>query len=386
MDREDVLIKLSNIQKNVELREGISGLIQLLGLIERFQTVTMRKLSQESNIPVPVCTAVKNEFIKKEWCIKKPNGTEITSLGKGVLEILGILSENIICSKCLGVGLNFQKDEYIKELDIITKFCEMRGDPNTLIDQSYATPETSLFRVLFMNHNFDLTHQSFAFLGDSDLTSIALGLLAPSSCRIVVFDIDSRLKEIFEQANEKLRNNIEFVELDLKQPLPEKFHNQFNCVISDPPYTLSGTTLFVSRGIELLSQDKEGVFYLSFPTKSPKEMVEFQKTLSEMNCFFTDIIPKFNKYIGAQKIGGVSTLFRFLVIPPAVPKISGSFDKAIYTGDLGPTVRFYQCLNCNKIIKVGQGCNYQTIEVLKEENCPNCGSSKFRKTSEKKIE
>ena len=386
MDRKKVLSKLSDIQKNVELREGILGLIQILGLIERFESVTMRKVSQESNIPVPICTAVRNEFIKLSWCERDNKGAKPTLLGREVLRILGVVNENISCSECFGDGLDFPKEKYLKELELLTKYCDMRGKPNTLIDQSYTTPETSLSRVLFMNHKFDLTHQNFAFLGDSDLTSIALGMFVPSTCRIVVFDIEPRLKEIIDLANKQLNLTIEFVELDLKEPLPSEFINQFNCVVSDPPYTLNGTTLFVSRGIKLMTLDDVGAFYLSIPTKAPSEMMQLQKILSEMNCLITDISPKFNKYIGAQKIGGVSALFRLLVVPPAIPKIKGSFNKLIYTGEVSPTVRFYQCLDCRKTIEVGHREIYQTIEQLKKQSCPNCKGVRFRKTDEKKTE
>jgi predicted methyltransferase len=386
MDRGKVLNKLSEIQEIVKLREGISGLIQILGLIERFQDVTMRKVSQESNIPVPICTAVKNEFIKLGWCEKVSNGTRSTSLGSDTLRTLGIVKENIACTECFGSDVVLPKDKYRKELDLIRKFCNMRGEPNTLIDQSYATPETSLNRVLLMNHNFDLIHQNFAFLGDSDLTSIALAILAPSNCRIVVFDIEPRLKEIIDQANKELNLSIEFVQVDLKNQLLTDFHNKFNCVITDPPYTLNGVTLFISRSIELITSDEKGVIYLSFPMKSPNEMLKFQTILSEMNCLLIDFKPKFNKYIGAQKLGGVSTLFRILVIPDAIPKITGNFDEPIYTGEVRPTIRFYQCLNCNETIKVGFKEIYQTIEQLKDQSCPKCNGVKFRKIREKNTE
>lgn len=384
MDRKSIIQNLSDIQKNVELREGISGLIQLLGMIERFQNVTMRKLSQESNIPVPICVAVRNEFTKLKWCTKVANGTKVTPMGEEVLRVLGILNENIACSECFGVGYILPEQKYQKEFEILRKYCDMRGEPNTLIDQSYATPTTSLNRILFMNQNFDMTRQNFAFLGDSDLTSIALSLFAPSASRIVVFDMDSRLRDIIVLANREHNLSIEFVELDLRKPLPDEFKNQFYCVVSDPPYTLNGTTLFVSRGIELMSSNNEGVFYLSFPIKSPSEMMHFQNLLSEMNCLITDIIPKFNKYIGAQKIGGVSTLYRLIVLPQAIPKITGSYNKPIYTGETSPTVRFYQCQNCRIIIRVGQSEKFQTIEQLKKKSCPKCEGVKFLKTEEKR--
>ena len=134
MDRKKVLSKLSDIQKNVELREGILGLIQILGLIERFESVTMRKVSQESNIPVPICTAVRNEFIKLSWCERDNKGAKTTSLGKEVLRILGVVSENISCSECFGDGLAFPKEKYLKKLELLSKYCDMRGKPNTLIE------------------------------------------------------------------------------------------------------------------------------------------------------------------------------------------------------------------------------------------------------------
>jgi predicted methyltransferase len=375
-----------DIQRNINIEEGEQGLIVVLAAIARFPNEPMKKIAHESNLPVPICVAVRNEFMNKNLCKRGKVGSYLTKKGEKILASLGVFNQNLECTYYNEQEKLIPLEKYKKELDILSKFCELRGEPDTRIDQSFATPATSLSRVLLMGHHYDLFRRNYAFIGDSDLTSIALTLFTHEDSKIVVFDIDKRLEEIITSANKELNKNIRFIEHDLRKPIPLDFQNNFDCIITDPPYTREGCSLFISRGTELLSSKKMGVIYLSFPLKNPKDQLGVQKDLHNMNCYISNVYPRFNRYVGAQKIGGISGLYRLISVPPLSPKISGNFEGFIYTGEKSPSVRFYECQNCKSTIEVGYDRKYSTIEQLKEKGCPSCNQKKFVKKSEQKIE
>ncbi len=386
MNNQPFFETLTTIQSNIDLKEGVHGLIKVLAVFARFKDQSIKTISQESNFPIPICVAIRNELEKVKWVQKTKKGATLTKTGEQVLKSLGGLNEDFSCSKCKELGVSFPYQYYERSLAIMRKYCKMRGSPKTQIDQSFATPKTNLARVLFMSHKYDLFRKNFAFIGDSDLTSIALALYAHKDSKIVVFDIDSKIKSIIELANKELGKNIQFVEHDFRKPISNDYSGIFDCIVTDPPYTISGCSLFVSRGLDLLSKNKIGVIYLSFSKKPPIELLKIEKNLLEMGCLITDIKPRFNQYIGAQKLGGVSTLYRLEAIPPITPQITGVFEEAIYTGDITPKIRVYQCTKCSETIEIGKGRDFITIEQLKEEGCQNCNNQKFHKLSEKKIE
>ncbi|MHA1347388.1 MAG: bis-aminopropyl spermidine synthase family protein, partial [Candidatus Heimdallarchaeaceae archaeon] len=323
------LEQLNTVVNNVAIKEGFFGVLRTLAVISRFPEVAMRKVAQESNLPVPICVAIRNELEKLGWVSKGKKGAFLTSLGKDVFVSLSGFSEGFECIKCSGTGMTIPYSKFQKELEAMKRFGHMRGRPFTQLDQSFATPRTSLTRVFYMSQHYDLVRRNFAFLGDSDLTSIALAMFANKSSRIAVFDLDKRLKEIIESANQENSVQIEFIEHDLRKPIPLEYQKKFDCISTDPPYTLHGLNLFISRGLTLLSDKHNSVGYLSFGVKPPSEILELEKSLVQMNCAITNIVPNFNKYIGAQKLGGISTLYRFEVIHPAMPLIEGEYNSSL---------------------------------------------------------
>ncbi len=383
MKRETFIEQLNHVQKNVNLAEGLHGLIRVLALIDRIPGTGTKILSQKSNLPVPLVVAIINEFLSVGWC-KRAYGNYITDKGKEVIETLGGTNRRFICTNCNGYGYVFPLEQFTDKLTIYKKYTNMRGKPDTTIDQSFATAETSLKRVLFMIHNYDLFISNCAFIGDSDLTSIVLALFAPKDIRITVFDIDVRIRKIIEQANSDLDLNIEFVEHNLREPIPSQYQKKYSCINTDPPYTINGCDLFVSRALDLVDKKLGGTIYLSFVNKPPLQMLDIQKTLVNKGCLITHIIPRFNEYIGAQKIGGVSTLFRMRVQKLPIQPID-FYDCPIYTGQKNPLVKFYRCKNCGTVIKIGVKKNIKTIEELKKTGCNNCGAKTFLKIKEEKV-
>ncbi|MHA1399668.1 MAG: bis-aminopropyl spermidine synthase family protein [Candidatus Heimdallarchaeaceae archaeon] len=386
MDTESITELLEIVREKVNIKEGKRGLIKFLAVISRFPNSPIKLIAQKSGFPVPICTAIRNEFIKVKWCKRTPKGTILTKEGEKVLKTIGGLNIDLQCFSCNGLGINLDHQRFQNQLETIKTYAKLRGPPNTKIDQSFATPETSLNRVLYMSHHYDLLYGDFAFIGDSDLTSIALSQFVSPVQKIVVFDIDLRVKEIIDEANSKLEHKIEFVEHDFRNPIPQKYKEKFRTVTTDPPYTRIGVSLFISRALELIDKEEGGVIYLSFVPKPPEEMLEIEQDLIGMNCLITDIASSFNKYVGAQKLAGKSTFYRLLVIPPAKPLIQEPYTGKLYTGDFNPRIRIYTCLNCKKEIKVGRGEKYPTIERLKRKGCPHCSQNRFRKEKESKIE
>ncbi|MHA1685459.1 MAG: bis-aminopropyl spermidine synthase family protein [Candidatus Heimdallarchaeaceae archaeon] len=371
------------IYNQVKLKEGYWGVLSVLALIARHPKISIKNLAQKAMLPIPICVAIRNEFVKRGWCTKD-NGSSLTTLGHKVISSLGYIPTDIACKTCNGLGISVSLMDIKSPLQTLKKYCNLRGTPLTTIDQSFATAETSIFRILYMNQRFDMLKQRFAFVGDSDLTSIALAILSPITKEITVFDIDDRIEQIIQIANHDLNRKINFVKVDLREPIDDNFRNRYDCIFTDPPYTREGCSLFISRSIELLNNERGGTIYLSFGIKPPKDMLEIQQDLTKMGCVITDILPRFNKYEGAQKLGNVSNLYRIVTAPNSKPLITDKYTGPLYTGEKNPIIRKYKCSYCNSIIEVGIGRDFRTIEDLKSFGCPNCKKNKFQKIGETK--
>jgi hypothetical protein len=218
----------------------------------------------------------------------------------------------------------------------------------------------------------DVEGRRIIFLGDDDLTSIAAGLLR-SSKEITVIDIDDRLLNLIGEISEQEGLNIRCVLHDLRDPLPPELINRYDVAFTDPPYTIEGLKLFLSRGIDALKKEKCISIYLAFAHKPPEEMLALQAAITEMGLFIRELIPRFNRYEGAEMFANTTFLAKLETTDETRPSIVGRFDGKIYTGEAHPTVRTYRC-RCGCEIDVGSGEKIQTIEDLKSRGCPRCGA------------
>ena len=71
MNNQSIFETLTTIQGNVDLKEGVVGLIKFLAVFERYKDKSMKMISQESGFPVPICVAIRNEFEKVKWVKNK---------------------------------------------------------------------------------------------------------------------------------------------------------------------------------------------------------------------------------------------------------------------------------------------------------------------------
>ena len=378
-NREEIIKQINEISKKVKIKEGINGIKRFLAVLDRYPNKPIKFVAQKSGFPTPISVAIKNELIKIGWCEKTPKGNKLSFMGIEAVKELTKVNFDLICNECDGIGFIFEENKFEKELKKFKYYASMRGAPKTVIDQSFATAETNLRRILFMNHNYDLIKDNYAFIGDSDLTSLLLSQFLKNDQQIVVFDIDERLKEIIDIYNKDNGTNIKFVHHDFRNPIPSSYRGIFDIVLTDPPYTKPGVSVFVSRAIEILNPSVGGVVYLSFGKKPPQEMLNIQKDLLTMNCLITHVLPRFNKYIGAQILAGESVLYRLEALPPLKPIIKGQYRDKLYTGDFNPKNRIYVCISCKNEITIGKNEKIKTIEELKKFGCPYCKNNKFKK-------
>jgi hypothetical protein len=276
------------------------------------------------------------------------------------------------------------QDEYYETLEKLREYTAFRPEPSPQLDQAFATPETALRRALYMLEQGDLEGRDVLFLGDDDFTSVAAGLLGVA-WGITVIDIDERLMKVIEDVSRDAGLGIECIVRDLRQPLPEELRGRFDVVLTDPPYTVPGLVLFLSRAIDALRRRKTASVYLCFADKPPLEMLEVHRAITGMGLFVRELIPRFNLYEGAEMFGNTTFMARLATTEETSPVITGVFEGKMYTGEVRPTRRIYRC-RCGEKIKVGAGTAYQTIEELKSSGCPRCGSrAGFRLQSRRRL-
>jgi predicted methyltransferase len=217
-----------------------------------------------------------------------------------------------------------------------------RPGVDVTLDQSHATPETALRRALLMYENDAMEGRDILILGDDDLLSVALGLFksalsagegaAPG--RIVALDVDGRLVEYISEVSEREGIGLESIAHDLREPLPAELQAAFDVFATDPPYTVEGLEVFVSRAVQALKPEKGKQGFISFAHKSPDQMVRVQRKLAEMGLFAKRVVPAFNQYEGAQILAGSSQMIHLISTSSTRPTLTGSYGGPMYTRDL----------------------------------------------------
>ncbi|BFH14889.1 hypothetical protein J6TS7_45480 [Paenibacillus dendritiformis] len=259
------------------------------------------------------------------------------------------------------------------------------------IDQSKCTMETSLKRSMLCLRQHALIGKRVLCIGDDDLVSISLGLLLKRlfpgkislRTEIHVVDFDERFLQYIRDVAEREQLPILCRHADLRHPLPEALHGRFDCFFTDPPYTMQGMSLFLSRGISALKRSKGLPIFLSFAHKPPGFTLAMQQEFIRMGLMVQEMIPHFNEYEGAQMIGGRGQMIVLKSTEQTVPGFEERCEGAIYTGEIRRTERLYRCKQCNGTVRVGQDLEIGTIEQLKQRGCSRCGGFTFELVEKK---
>jgi hypothetical protein len=178
------------------------------------------------------------------------------------------------------------------------------------LDHVAATDETRLRRARFLTARYDLDGATVLCLGDHDLTSLALALIAPR-CRIAVVDVDDALLEHVDRSAARLGAAIACRFADLRLGLPADLAGAADLVFTDPPYTPDGVRLFAARGCEALRRDERSRLLIchGHGERQPALGLKVQSVLHALRLLIEEVRPGFNRYEGAQAIGSASALY-----------------------------------------------------------------------------
>ena len=124
----------------------------------------------------------------------------------------------------------------MKFSEFILPFLKTRPKPELNLDQFYATFKTIEKRVEYLKSLPDFKRRPLLFLGDDDLTSLAISYYFPEK-EIVVVDIDERILKFIEKVAKEFSGRIKLYRHDLRNPLPKVDFKNFEIVFFDPPYT-----------------------------------------------------------------------------------------------------------------------------------------------------
>ncbi|OGY18264.1 MAG: hypothetical protein A3F04_00120 [Candidatus Chisholmbacteria bacterium RIFCSPHIGHO2_12_FULL_49_9] len=230
--------------------------------------------------------------------------------------------------------VNLRDVRFIQIQKLLQKYKGLRPEPFRKYDQFTATVETTARRAALIDFFADVQGKNLLFLGDDDFTSVAVSAYGTAKT-VSVLDIDERILRGIRTISDKDKFQIRCERYDARGELPKKFTGAFDVVFTDPPYTQTGISLFVSRAIEALDPaNLAGRIYCCYGNsdRAKERFLPIYEVFGHSGLMIRWIFDKLNRYDGAESIGSTSSLFVCDVTPKTKPVIKGDYDGAIYTG------------------------------------------------------
>lgn len=337
-NNEDSLLAL--IARKTQIYEGKEGVRIILRTIYRYSPIGTKDVSKYTQIPIPVVSAVRRELESIGLLIRK-NGMLLSE--DGLRYVRSVLK--------FGNNLHLTKHEILAPDFIIPKTMDLlvakmqkyvQGAPkfDASVDQVPCTAETAIRRALLMYVQGAIEGKHIALIGDDDLVSIAICLVAEflgdmqMIQQITVLDLDTRFISYIESIVSELNLPIKCIKHDMRKALPKGLLHKFDVIETDPPYSKAGAILFLSRGVELLRKETEKSLFFSFAHWPSDKKMELEKVFSKLGLSVENQYRGFNEYQGASVLGSTGTLFELrTTLLSLSPIISKTFTDPIYTAD-----------------------------------------------------
>jgi N4-bis(aminopropyl)spermidine synthase len=375
---------LQDVAEATSLREGVAGVEALLRAVHRNESGRLADAAREARLPIPIATAIRRE-LEKRGILQRQHGLAFTEEGEQWLrETLGV---DVALSIDVPVTPQARLAPELEQV-VLAMEALLAAAPQTdvTLDQAPCTAETSVRRAALLYRSGALEGRRIALLGDDDSVALSIGLFGRLLAgrqlprRLVVFEIDERRVAFLENAARGANLAVEIIRHDLREPFPDDLIGTFDSFETDPPYTIAGASLFVRRGVELLERGR-GYGMLSFGHTSPPDRIKLQAALTSIGVATTALYPAFNRYAGASILGSTSELHELVATGADVA--NEQWHGPLYTAEVNPRVRLYQCTECRRRWELGTGDIPATIEELKAKGCPACGNHDFRRSNKR---
>lgn len=372
---------LSSVASAVSLEEGAAGVRTVLRSLQRSEPTSVRDVSRAARLPVPIVSAICNE-LRTAGVVSTQRPLQLTEAGRAALGELFPHAVDSVCECCGGRGLRVPPglEPVLERLEGIA--ADVPG-AQVELDQTHCTAATKLLRALMLETTGALGAGPLLFLGDDDMTSVAVAELLrhrghDRELDIVVVDIDARLTGFVEQRLAATPVRVRTLVHDLRRALPDDLVASAATVFTDPPYTEAGARLFLSRAVDAIVKEPGHDIFFCFGAKSPAVALGTQAAIIQCGLSIAQLTPRFNEYAGAGVLGGTSDLLRLTTTPALQPLYAGTVDGAIYTGEQQQRGRRYACVRCGRLEAVGRRERWPTVHDLKAAGCPDCGGDRFR--------
>jgi predicted methyltransferase/DNA-directed RNA polymerase subunit RPC12/RpoP len=370
MDLDDVVTQVAGA---VGLAEGESGIRDILSAVLTAEPGAVREIARLAELPVPIVAAASNE-LRARGVLATSRPVQLTPAGRAaVAASVGLTLDPAALAGLAAPGGPLQT--------------AADGAPGakTELDQTHCTVQTKLARVLRLYEARALAGQRIAVLGDDDLVSVAIAHVLASAGRpaairrLTVLDTDADVLDWIRAMVAGTGVDVEAVQHDLRDPLPQALAGAFDVVLTDPPYTVAGAELFLSRAVSALAAEPGRHVFFSFGARRPDEMLSVQRAIAGMGLVIRSLQPGFNEYVGAGVLAGTSSLYHLRTAPGARPLIVDRYAGPLYSAaNRAAATRPYRCARCKTVQDVGPGSRWPQIAVLQAAGCPACGGTVFR--------
>ena len=378
----DVDSVTAEVASAVGLAEGASGVRDVIRAIARAEPVATRQISRMAELPVPIVTAVCNE-LRKRGVLDRGRPVRLTPAGREVFAS-GQPDLDARCPACHGRGVASVKitEAMTNELE---RAVASAPAAKPELDQTHCTVATKISRVLAMHEAGALAGRRIIILGDDDLVSVAIARFAALTQpagqirRLTVVDSDPDVLACVAAQTAGTGLDAEILQHDLRAPLPAALRGAFDVACTDPPYTVPGAELFLSRAVAALGGEAGQHVFFSFGARRPAQTLRTQELITSMGLTVRAMTPNFNEYLGAGILAGTSHLYHLRTTAAPAPRIAGDYCGPLYTADLrAAATRPYRCAGCGAVHPVGPGARWPTIAALQAAGCPECGAAVFR--------
>jgi predicted methyltransferase len=331
---------VGEVAASVGLAEGEAGVRDVVRAVARLEPVAVRKLSRATDLPVPLVSAVCNE-LRKRGVVSERRPVRLTRRGRDVFRAGPRQLVAAGCPTCARRGIVVPPG-LGPAVRRIAALAREAPSPRFELDQVHCTVETKIRRALALYEEGLLDGRRVVLLGDDDLTSLAISVVARQlGARVgalTVLDVDPA---VIGFVRGKLRGapfQAECLVHDLRAPLPARLRGTADAVFLDPPYTPAGASLFLSRAIEATGPVAGRSVFFAFGASRTATTLAVQREIAELGLVVRRVVRDFNEYVGAGVLGGASDLYELVTTAETRPQASAHYAGPLYTADFRQTL------------------------------------------------